>query len=84
MDFMTTFFIYLLVWWVTIFTVLPLGVERNSETGKGHDAGAPVRPDLKKKLILNSILSAVIVLVIWLLVYFHVIEWEKWFRYAIK
>jgi predicted secreted protein len=84
MGFWNLVFVYLLVWWVMLFTVLPIGVERNADTGKGHDAGAPVHPMLKKKIILNSALSAVIVAVIWLLVYFHIIRWDEWFRDAIK
>ncbi len=84
MGFWNLVFVYLLVWWVMLFTVLPLGVERNADAAKGHDAGAPVNPMLKKKIILNSALSAVIVAVIWLLVYFHIIRWDEWFRDAIK
>ena len=73
------FFIYLILWWVTLFMVLPLGVQRHGEKGSGHDAGAPVRPDLKKKLVLNTILSAVILAIIHLLVEMDVIRWHEWF-----
>lgn len=84
MTILTAAFIYLLVWWTLLFTVLPLGVERNTEVGKGHDAGAPVRADLKRKLVINSVLSAVFVAVIWLLVELEIIEWGKWFRGALQ
>lgn len=77
---MTAFFIYLLIWWVMLFTVLPLGVERHAEEGKGHDAGAPVRPDLKKKLIITTVLSGVLLLLIQILVITGVIRWGEWFR----
>ena len=78
------FFIYLLVWWVMLFTILPLGVVRNTDAGKGHDAGAPADPMLKKKIIINSIVSAVIVGVLWILVDLHIVTWGDWFRGAIK
>lgn len=84
MDLLTSAFIYLLIWWVLLFTVLPLGVEKHAEEGRGHDAGAPVKADLKKKLIINSVLSAVLLAVIWLLVKFGVIEWGAWFRGALQ
>lgn len=84
MGILTAAFIYLLIWWTLLFTVLPLGVERNTEEGKGHDAGAPVRPDLKKKLVINSVLSAALLAVIWLLVELEIIEWGKWFRGALQ
>ena len=64
MTIFTAFFIYLLIWWVMLFTVLPLGIKRHEEEGRGFDAGAPEKPDLVKKLILNTALSAVILAVI--------------------
>lgn len=80
MSLVTLAFIYLLVWWIMLFTVLPVGVQRNTEDGKGHDAGAPMRPDLKKKLIINTMLSAVVMLVVYILVEMDIIRWGEWFR----
>jgi predicted secreted protein len=80
MSLLNALFIYFLIWWVTLFTVLPLGVRRNEEDGKGFDAGAPARADIKKKLLLNTVLSAVILAVIEILVQTGVIQWGAWFR----
>lgn len=80
----TAFFIYLLIWWTMLFTVLPIGVTRHQEEGKGFDAGAPAKPDLKKKLILNTILSAVILGIIQLLVVTGVLDWHGMFEDAWK
>lgn len=80
MSLVTLAFIYLLVWWIMLFTVLPVGVQRNTEDGKGHDAGAPMRPDLKKKLIINTMLSAVVMLIVYILVEMDIIRWGEWFR----
>jgi predicted secreted protein len=80
MSIVTAIFIYFLVWWLTLFTVLPLGIERNTETGKGFDPGAPRNPGLKKKLMLNSAISFVIVAVLWLLSALHVVDWDAWMR----
>ena len=84
MSVITAVFIYFLIWWLTLFAVLPIGVERNTDVPKGHDAGAPVVHNLKKKLILNTIVSAVILAIIWVLVETGVITWGEWFRGAIK
>jgi predicted secreted protein len=73
-----------LIWWLTLFLVLPLGVARNIEADKGHDAGAPVDAQLKKKLIINTALAGAILAVIWILVEAGVITWGAWFRGAIK
>ena len=45
--------IYFIVWWVTLFVVLPWGVRNPHESGEpvaeGHDPGAPVNPQLLRK-----------------------------------
>lgn len=79
MGLLYIFFIYLLVWWVVLFMMLPIGVERHEEDGKGFDRGAPKVPNLKKKLVWTSIVSAIIVAIIWLLVEIDVIQWRVWF-----
>lgn len=80
MSFVTALFVYFLIWWVMLFTVLPLGVERHAEEGKGFDAGAPKVANLKKKIILNSILSAVILGIIQLLVVYGVIDMSRIYK----
>ncbi len=82
MNLLTAFFVYFLIWWTMLFTVLPLGVRRHEETGKGFDAGAPKKPDLKKKLVLNSALSAVILGVIQVLVVTGILDWRAIFEGA--
>ena len=82
MSIFNAIFIYVLIWWTMLFTVLPLGVERGGEEAKGFDAGAPKFANMKKKLILNSIISAVILAIIWILVDLGVIRWSEWFEGA--
>ncbi|MEZ0225262.1 MAG: DUF1467 family protein [Alphaproteobacteria bacterium] len=84
MGFWNALFIYVLIWWTTLFLVLPLGVERNADASKGHDAGAPVTANLKKKLLINTALAGAILAIIWVLVETGVITWGAWFRGAIK
>ena len=84
MTFATAVFIYVLIWWTMLFTVLPLGVTRNQEDGRGFDAGAPVKPDLKKKLLLNTAVSAAILGVIQILVVTGVLDWHAMFEGAWK
>lgn len=79
MSLLYAFFIYLLIWWVMLFTILPLGVERHGEDGKGYDRGAPKVANIRKKLILNTIVSAIILAIIWILVQVDVIRWREWF-----
>lgn len=56
--------IYVIVWWVVFFAVLPWGVtsrwEAEDDGVKGAEPGAPTTPDLKRKAILTSIIALVI------------------------
>jgi predicted secreted protein len=56
--------IYFIIWWVTLFVVLPFGVRNAHEAGEpvgdGHDAGAPVRPMLLRKAAITTVVSALI------------------------
>ena len=55
--------IYFIVWWTSLFAVLPWGVRSQAESADitpGTDPGAPVRPGLRNKLIATTILAAVI------------------------
>lgn len=53
---------YILVWWVLLFCLLPLGNNKtyNEQAGVGHAASAPINPRLGKKLLLNSALSFIV------------------------
>lgn len=59
----TAFAIYLTLWWTVLFAVLPLGNKTYHEEGikvtDGGDPGAPVNPNLKKKFITTTWVSAV-------------------------
>ena len=55
--------IYFLVWWLTLFVVLPFGIRSQHEGGEftaGTDPGAPVLARLGQKLIWTTIVSTVI------------------------
>ena len=80
MSFFNAVFVYFLIWWLTLFTVLPLGVERHGEDGKGHDAGAPRIPDLRRKLILNSLISLLILAIVYMLAETGMIDWKGIFQ----
>jgi predicted secreted protein len=61
--------IFLLVWFVVLFAVLPWGVRQSSEPEPGHDPGAPVNPNLGRKALITTAIS----LLLWG-VYFYVTQ----------
>lgn len=62
MSVTTAIAIYFLIWWITLFAVLPWGVRRqaDNEFVPGSDPGAPAVPALGKKLIWTTIVASVI------------------------
>ena len=55
--------IFFLIWWVVLFAVLPFGVRSQYEDGEmaaGTDPGAPVIPRLGRKLLLTTVVAALI------------------------
>jgi predicted secreted protein len=66
MSWATGVMVYLVIWWTILFAVLPLGVRRVENPGKGEERGAPERPDLLRKAIITSIVAAVL----WIAFYF--------------
>ena len=52
--------IYIVIWWTVLFAVLPLGVRRVDRPGRGEDHGAPERPELLRKVIITSVVAAVL------------------------
>ncbi|WP_426039158.1 DUF1467 family protein [Brevundimonas sp. DC300-4] len=65
----TMFAIYIVVWWVVLFTVLPLGTssETHEPPTDGSQWGAPKTPNLKRKFITTTWVSFLLwMFVMWL------------------
>jgi predicted secreted protein len=60
MGWATGVMVYLVIWWTVLFCVLPLGVRRVQNPGKGEERGAPERPELLRKAVITSIVAAVL------------------------
>lgn len=63
---------YFVVWWTTLFAILPLGVQSHHQAGVevpgGGEPGSPVDPKLKRKFITTTWVSAVVWVVLAVLV----------------
>ncbi len=60
MGWATGIMVYLVIWWIALFMVLPLGVRRVENPGRGQDVGAPERPEMLRKAIITTIVAAVL------------------------
>lgn len=60
MSWFTAIASYVVIWWVVLFAVLPLGVRSQSEHGHiatGTEPGAPANPQLGRKAVITSAIA---------------------------
>jgi predicted secreted protein len=72
----TSFFIFLTIWWTVLFAILPLGGKTYTSEGieppvKGMDSGAPINPRLKEKFLLTTAVAAVLFLLLMACLHFN-------------
>ena len=56
--------IYFVVWWLVLFTILPIGMHTQEEEGEvvlGTARSAPVRPRLLRKAVITTIVTTILV-----------------------
>ncbi|MCB9993862.1 MAG: DUF1467 family protein [Hyphomicrobiaceae bacterium] len=63
MDIAWIIAIYFVVWWLCLFMVLPFGIKSQAEGStvvEGTEPGAPQRPMLIRKILITTVISAVV------------------------
>ena len=64
--------LYVMIWWIIFFSVLPVGIQSNKEVFRekieGMDPGAPKNPKIAKKFFITTIITTIIFIVIYYLV----------------
>ena len=64
--------VYISIWWIVFFSVLPIGIKSQnakfSENLHGNDRGAPKNPKSAKKFLITTLITSLIFLVIYILV----------------
>jgi predicted secreted protein len=76
--------VYVLIWWIIFFSVLPVGIQSNKEKYKerigGMDPGAPINPKIGKKFLITTIITSTIFIVIYYLVKFEILNLREYLR----
>ena len=61
--------IYVIIWWIVFFSLLPLDVNREKKKIiRGSDSGAPENPKILKKFIYSTLITSIIFIFIYMLV----------------
>ena len=64
--------IYIIIWWIVFFAILPIDVERNKIVKiDGEDPGSPENPKMLKKFIYCTGITTVLFIIIYLLMKFE-------------
>ena len=76
--------VYVLIWWMIFFSILPMGIQSNKEKFKekieGIDPGAPNNPKIGKKFLITTILTSIIFLLIYYLVKFNFLNLREYLQ----
>jgi len=71
--------LYFIIWWTTLFAVLPFGVRTQDEGGEvvpGTPGSAPVLPRLGRVFLINTAVSSVVFAIVWAIIHFGLITPE--------
>jgi predicted secreted protein len=72
MNWFTGVVLYVLIWWVALFAVLPFGVRASSEAdAESGWRGAPAQPHLGRKAVATTLVAAVIWVGLYLIITSH-------------
>tara|TARA_Y100000768_G_scaffold15161_1_gene10569 strand:- start:870 stop:1115 length:246 start_codon:yes stop_codon:yes gene_type:complete len=64
--------IYIIIWWIIFFAILPIDVNRVKPTKiEGEDPGSPENPKILKKFIYCTGITTIIFVIIYLLMKFE-------------
>ena len=67
-EFLKGFLIYVIIWWIVVFTILPIGIVKPDKIEKGHAEGAPLNPQILKKFLITSVIA----FVLWLIIFYFI------------
>lgn len=60
--------LYIMIWWMTLFAVLPLGVRTQAEAGEvvaGTPESAPSNPRILRTVLINTVVAAIVFGFVW-------------------
>ena len=64
--------IYIIIWWIVFFSILPIDVNRAKNVKiEGEDTGSPENPKMLKKFLYCTGITSVIFTIIYLLIKFE-------------
>jgi predicted secreted protein len=72
--------LYLVIWWIVLFAMLPIGVRTQAEEGQvipGTAESAPHTPKLPRKMLATTVVAAVVFAALYAIIVHHVITLDQ-------
>lgn len=80
MSIVTGIVVYIIIWWLVLFTVLPVGVRTADELDQavepGHASSAPMKPRILWKFLATTLIAAVLFGVFLLVQHYNLISFR--------
>lgn len=79
MNLFSAFVVWLIIWWLVLFIILPIGIRGQAEEGdivEGSEPGAPHTLDIKRKFIQTTVIASGLWVLTCLLIMSGVISWD--------
>ena len=79
MNLFSAFVMYLIVWWLTLFMILPIGVRGQAEENdivEGSEPGAPVNSDMWRKVKLTTIIGTILWVLVCTIIITGIFNWD--------
>jgi predicted secreted protein len=66
MEFFSAALVFIIVWWLVLFMVLPFGIQPPDQVEPGTEPGAPGRPRMAIKLAVTTVIALCLTgLILW-------------------
>ena len=76
--------VYVIIWWIIFFSVLPIGIRSNKDAFRekigGMDPGAPKNPKIGKKFLITTFITTLIFAVIYYLVQIDLLNLREFLK----
>lgn len=79
MNWFSALVVWLIIWWLVLFIILPIGIRGQAEEGdivKGSEPGAPHTLNIKRKFIQTTIIASVLWVLTCGLILSGLLSWE--------
>ena len=77
MGWVTGVAVFVCIWWVVIFAVLPWGVRTPPPNDQGFDPGAPENPQILRKAVITTAIAAILWVIFYLIASSNLISFRQ-------